>query len=111
MEDNNLLLNIFSEPLPTKSRSLGTKSVKRKLEVVEEKNNYVESTNKKKKNERAKLDLCQGREMKSPKRSSLFTNNPTIPQMEDVNVETANEEVFGTVTSMDTMPVHPHIVS
>ncbi|CAM4888793.1 unnamed protein product [Rotaria socialis] len=111
MEDNNLLLNIFSEPLPTKSGSLGTKSVKRKLEVVEEKNNYVESTNKKKKNERAKLDLCQGREMKSPKRSSLFTNNPTIPQMEDVNVETANEEVFGTVTSMDTMPVHPHIVS
>ena len=68
--------------------------------------------------------------MKSPKRSSLFTNNPTIPQMEEyvlginnfflqkktlfyssVNVETANEEVFGTITSMDTMPVHPHIVS
>jgi hypothetical protein len=65
--------------------------------------------------------------MKSPKRSSLFTNNPTIPDMEeyveekDLNkktnfifrkdIQTAKEEIFGTESSMDTTPVHPHIVS
>jgi hypothetical protein len=89
----------------------------------------VESTKKKTRNERTKLDLCQGREMKSSKRSSLFANNPTIPDIDEYvkrrislikktnlfycrkNVETANEEVFGTASSMDTMTVHPHIVS
>jgi len=36
-----------------------------------------------KKKKRVKLDLCQGREMKSSKRSSLFTNNPTIPDIDE----------------------------
>ncbi len=27
------------------------------------------------------------------------------------NVETATEEIFGTISSLDTMQVHPHIVS
>ncbi|CAF1039716.1 unnamed protein product [Rotaria sp. Silwood1] len=111
MEDNNLLLNIISEPTPTKSKLLEKKSVKRKHDVVEEKIIDNESTKKKKRHERVKLDLCQGREMKSSKRSSLFTNNPTIPHIEDINVETANEEIFGTASSLDTMPVHPHIIS
>ena len=38
---------------------------------------------KKKRNERTKLDLCQGREMKSTKKSSLFANNPTIPEIDE----------------------------
>jgi hypothetical protein len=42
-----------------------------------------EAITKKKRSERVKLDLCQGREMKSPKRSSLFTNNPTIPDIDE----------------------------
>ncbi|CAF2426554.1 unnamed protein product [Rotaria sp. Silwood2] len=111
MEDNNLLLNIISEPIPTKSKLLEKKSVKRKHDVVEEKLIDDESTKKKKRHERVKLDLCQGREMKSSKRSSLFANNPTIPHIEDINVETANEEIFGTASSLDIMPVHPHIIS
>ncbi|CAF4092017.1 unnamed protein product, partial [Rotaria sordida] len=109
MEDDNLLLNIISEPISTKSKLLEKKSVKRKHDVVEEKILNNELTNKKKRHERVKLDLCQGREMKSSKRSSLFANNPTIPHVEDINVETANEEIFGTASSMDTVPVHPHI--
>ena len=90
---------------------------------------HIEPTKKKTRNERAKLDLCQGREMKSSKRSSLFTNNPTIPDIDEYvkkkdsfiqirkefycrkDVKTANEEIFGTASSMDTTPVHPHIVS
>ncbi|CAF0862710.1 unnamed protein product [Rotaria sordida] len=111
MEDDNLLLNIISEPISTKSKLLEKKSVKRKHDVVEEKILNNELTNKKKRHERVKLDLCQGREMKSSKRSSLFANNPTIPHVEDINVETANEEIFGTASSMDTVPVHPHIIS
>ncbi len=43
----------------------------------------VESTKKRTRNERTKLDLCQGREMKSSKRSSLFANNPTIPDIDE----------------------------
>jgi hypothetical protein len=59
---------------------------------VEEKNINVETTNKKKRNERVKLDLCQGKEMKSPKRSSLFTNNPTIPEIDEYVPKISNSD-------------------
>ena len=67
--------------------------------------------------------------MKSSKRSSLFANNPTIPEIEEYvslfsisekensmnyhrkTVEEATEEIFGSDSSLDNVPVHPHIVS
>ncbi|CAF4336055.1 unnamed protein product, partial [Adineta steineri] len=112
MEDNNLLLNITSEPTPSRSKVLGKNSVKRKHDTVDEQDsNVVDSnTKKKKQNERVKLDLCQGREMKTSNRSSLFSNNPTIPEIDEKHVETANEEIFGSASSLDKMPVHPHII-
>ncbi|CAF0948523.1 unnamed protein product [Adineta steineri] len=112
MEDNNLLLNITSEPTPTRSKVLGKNSVKRKHDTEDEQDsNVVDSnTKKKKQNERVKLDLCQGREMKTSNRSSLFSNNPTIPEIDEKHVETANEEIFGSASSLDKMPVHPHII-
>ena len=41
------------------------------------------SSQRKKRSERVKLDLCQGKEMKSSKKSSLFANNPTIPDIDE----------------------------
>ncbi|UJR23602.1 hypothetical protein I4U23_026591 [Adineta vaga] len=112
MEDDNLLLNITSEPLPTKSKFSEKNTIKRKHDGVEENiSENVESISKKKRNERTKLDLCQGKEMKSTKRSSLFANNPTIPEIDEKVVETAKEEIFGSALSLDQVPVHPHIIS
>jgi len=111
MEDDNLLLNIVSQPAQTKPKFGGQKAIKRKHEVVEQTNADDDSTIKKKRNERVKLDLCQGKEMKSTKKSSLFANNPTIPEIEEKDVEAATEEIFGSASSLDSMPVHPHIIS